>query len=156
MSAVIEVVRAARVPAGAERVWAVVSDPARTADWFDFADRTEVLDGEGLGQRRTQHGHWGRKRSEVDQEVTAWAPPRLLAWKHVAERLDGRPVPKFAASTEFRIELDGDDEATTVRLRSLQEPAGPVKGWLMKRLGAKDIARTMDRSLERLTTLVRS
>jgi uncharacterized protein YndB with AHSA1/START domain len=150
----IEVLREVRVPAGADAVWAIVSDPDRAHEWFDFSDRTEVLSGEGLGQKRTQHGHWGRKKSEVDQEIIAWEPAKLLAWKHLAERLDGKPAPKFAASTEFRIELDGDAEATTVRLRSLQEPAGAVKGWLMKRMGTKDIERSLARSLERLAGLV--
>jgi uncharacterized protein YndB with AHSA1/START domain len=150
----IEVMREARVPAGVDQVWAIVSDPARVHDWFDFSDRTEVLEGEGVGQKRTQHGHWGSKESEVDQEIIAWEPGRLLAWKHLAERLDGKPAPKFAASTEFRIELAGDDEATTVRLRSLQQPAGAVKGWLMKRFGTKDIERSLDLSLEELTRLV--
>ena len=149
----IEVTREARVPAGAEQVWAVVSDPERAPEWFEFSDRTEVLSGEGLGQKRTQHGHWGRKKSEVDQEIVAWEPGKLLAWKHLAERLDGKPAPKFAASTEFRIELDGGGDETTVRLRSLQEPAGAVKGWLMKRLGTKDVERNLDRSLERLRAL---
>lgn len=152
----IEVMREARVPAGAEQVWAIVSDPARAPEWFDFADRTEVLSGEGVGQKRTQHGHWGRRRSEVDQEIIAWEPGRLLAWRHLAERLDGRPAPRFAASTEFRIELSPSEGATTVRLRSLQEPAGPVKGWLMRRMGTKDIERALDRSLDRLAELVRS
>lgn len=150
----IEVTREARVPAGADQVWAIVSDPGRAPEWFEFSERTEVLSGEGVGQKRTQHGHWGRRKSEVDQEIIAWEPARLLAWQHLAERLDGKPAPKFAASTEFRIELDGDDEATTVRLRSRQEPANLVKGWLMKRLGTKDIERSLDRSLERLTALV--
>ncbi len=150
----IEVIREARVSASADQVWAIVSDPARAHDWFDFSDRTEVLSGDGVGQKRTQHGHWGHKLSEVDQEIIAWEPAKLLAWKHLAERLDGKPAPKFAASTEFRIELAGDGETTTVRLRSRQEPAGAVKGWLMKRLGTKDIERSLDRSLERLTELV--
>jgi uncharacterized protein YndB with AHSA1/START domain len=150
----IEVMREARVPAGVDQVWAIVSDPARAHDWFAFSDRTEVLDGEGVGQKRTQHGRWGSKKSEVDQEIIAWEPGKLLAWKHLAERLDGKPAPKFAASTEFRIELSGDDNATTVRLRSLQQPAGAVKGWLMKRLGTKDIERSLDRSLEQLRALL--
>jgi uncharacterized protein YndB with AHSA1/START domain len=151
---VIEVIREAHLPVSADQVWAIVSDPARAHDWFDFSDRTEVVSGDGVGQKRTQHGHWGRKKSEVDQEIIAWEPAKLLVWKHLAERLDGKPAPKFAASTEFRIELDGDGETTTVRLRSLQEPASAVKGWLMKRLGTKDIERSLDRSLERLAVLV--
>ena len=150
----IEVMREARVQAGADQVWAIVSDPARAHDWFDFSDRTEVREGEGVGQKRIQYGHWGSKKSEVDQEIIAWEPGKLLAWKHLAERLDGKPAPKFAASTEFRIELTGDDNATTVRLRSLQQPAGALKGWLMKRLGTKDIERSLDRSLEQLRALL--
>jgi uncharacterized protein YndB with AHSA1/START domain len=150
----IEVTREARVPAGVDRVWAIVSDPGRAAEWFEFSDHTEVLSGEGVGQKRTQHGHWGKRKSEVDQEIIAWEPGKLLAWQHLAERLDGKPAPKFAASTEFRVELDGDDEATTVRLRSLQEPAGAVKGWLMKRLGAKDVERNLEKSLAKLEKLL--
>jgi hypothetical protein len=150
----IEVMREARVPAGVDQVWGIVSDPARAHEWFDFSERTEVLEGEGVGQTRTQHGHWGSKKSEVDQEIIAWEPGKLLAWKHLAERLDGKPAPKFAASTEFRIELAGDDNATTVRLRSLQQPAGALKGWLMKRFGTKDIERSLERSLDQLATLL--
>ena len=148
--------REAEVPAGAEQVWAVVSDAGRAGDWFDFADRTEVVDGEGKGQLRTQYGHWGHRRSEVDQEITEYEPGKVLAWQHVAERVDGKPAPKFAVRTEFRIELSGGgaDDTTTVRLRSIQVPGGPLKGWLMRRLGTKDIARNMDRSLERLAELL--
>lgn len=146
--------REAEVPAGAQQVWAIVSDASRAGDWFDFADRTEVVEGEGKGQLRTQYGHWGHRRSEVDQEITEYEPARVLAWRHVAERIDGKPAPKFAARTEFRIELSGGDDTTTVRLRSIQVPAGPIKGWLMRRLGTKDIERNMDRSLERLTGLL--
>jgi uncharacterized protein YndB with AHSA1/START domain len=156
VSHVIEVMREARIDAPAAEVWAVVSDAARAAEWFAFADRTEVVTGDGVGQLRTQHGHWRTKRSEVDQEITACEPGALLAWRHVAERLDGEPAPKFAASTEFRIELTADGDATTVRLRSRQEPASVLKGWLMRRLGTKDVVRTMNTSLDRLAALVRA
>jgi uncharacterized protein YndB with AHSA1/START domain len=145
--------REAEIPAAPDQVWAVVSDAGRVGDWFDFADRTEVRSGDGVGQLRTQYGHWGRRQSEVDQEVTEYEPGKVLAWRHVAERIDGTPAPKFAARTEFRIELDGGD-TTTVRLRSIQTPGGQVKGWLMRRIGTKDIERNMDRSLARLNGLL--
>ncbi|HEU5471481.1 MAG TPA: SRPBCC family protein [Actinophytocola sp.] len=150
---VMEIVREARIEAPAEKVWAVVSDPARAGDWFAFAERVEVREGAGVGQLRTQHGRWGNKPAEVDQEVIAYEPNRLLAWRHLAERLNGKPAPRFAASTEFRIELAPDGTATTVRLRSRQEPAGPVRGAIMRLFGTKDVARAMERSLDRLTTV---
>jgi hypothetical protein len=37
--------------------------------WFAFADRMELIEGSGIGRRQRLHGHWGRKRSEIDQEI---------------------------------------------------------------------------------------
>lgn len=147
----IEIVREARIAAPIEDVWAVVSEAQRAPEWFTFAERVEVRSGSGVGQVRTQHGRWGSRHAEVDQEITGYEPNRLLAWKHLAERLDGKPAPRFAASTEFRIELEPAGAATTVRLRSRQEPASAVKGLVMKLFGTKDVARGMDRSLDRLS-----
>jgi uncharacterized protein YndB with AHSA1/START domain len=152
---VIEIVRASRIDAPVEDVWKIVSDPDRASEWFTFAERVEVRSGQGVGQLRTQHGRWGSKRAEVDQEITNFEPNRLLAWRHIAERLDGKPAPRFAASTEFRIELEPDGGATTVRLRSRQEPASAVKGWVMKLFGTKDVAKQMERSLDQLADTVR-
>ena len=146
----IEIVRESRVDAPVQSVWAVVSDAGRAPEWFTFAEHVEVRSGEGVGQLRTQHGRWGSKKAEVDQEITGYEPNRLLAWRHVAERLDGKPAPKFAESTEFRIELEPAGAATTVRLRSRQVPASAVKGWAMKLFGTKDVARNLERSLAKL------
>ncbi|MBM7772367.1 uncharacterized protein YndB with AHSA1/START domain [Actinokineospora baliensis] len=151
---VVEVVRSAQVPAPIDQVWAVVSDPERAPDWFSFADRTEVLSGEGVGQRRRQFGRWGRFRSEIDQEVTAFEPPTLIAWKHTKERIDGRDSPTYAKSTRFRIELAADGEHTTVSLRTVQEPTNLVRGVLMRLVGTKEIKRRMDESLARLARAV--
>jgi len=148
---VIEIIREATVPAPPTAVWEVVSSPGRAADWFTFADRVEVICGEGAGQRRRQHGHWGRRRSEIDQEIITWDPPRALAWRHVAERLDGRPAPRFAASTEFTIQLEPAGPGTRVRLRSRQQPASAAKGLVMRLFGTRAAAQNMERSLARLT-----
>jgi uncharacterized protein YndB with AHSA1/START domain len=152
---VIEIVRESRVDAPVERVWAVVSDAGRTPEWFTFAERVEVRSGAGVGQLRTQHGRWGSKRAEVDQEITGFVPNRLLAWCHVAERRGGKPAPRFAESTEFRVELEPAGTATTVRLRSQQVPASAVRGWVMKLFGTKDIARNLEQSLTKLAEAVR-
>jgi uncharacterized protein YndB with AHSA1/START domain len=151
---VIEIVRERRVEAPVSSVWAVVSEAGRAPEWFTFAERVEVRSGDGVGQLRTQHGRWGSRHAEVDQEITQFEPNRLLAWRHLAERLDGKPAPKFAASTEFRIELEPAGEATTVRLTSRQEPASAVKGLVMKLFGTKDVARHMERSLVQLNQVL--
>lgn len=150
----IEIVRESRIQAPAEDIWKIVSDPDRAPEWFIFADRVEVRSGSGVGQLRTQHGHWGKKPSEVDQEITAYEPNRLLAWRHLAERLNGKPAPRFAASTEFSIELTPAGSTTLVRLRTRQEPATPLRGLIMKLFGTKEVAQAMTRSLTTLTTLL--
>lgn len=85
-------VRAERtVPAPPDDLWPLVSDPARLPEWFAFAERVEVLEGgDGAGQRRRQHGHWGKKRSEIDQVITRWEPGRALALRGWVIRAFGR------------------------------------------------------------------
>jgi uncharacterized protein YndB with AHSA1/START domain len=147
----IEVREERSILAAPDVLWPLVSDPARLHEWFTFAERVEVLEGpDGAGQRRRQHGHWGKKRSEVDQVITRWDPPRTLAWRHEAERLDGKPAPRFAASTDFTIELVPEAAGTRVRLHSVQEPAGPVRGLVIRAFGRRDVARSLRDSLERL------
>jgi uncharacterized protein YndB with AHSA1/START domain len=151
---VIEVRAERSIPAAPDELWPLVSDPARLPEWFAFAERVEVLDGaDGAGQRRRQHGHWGKKRSEVDQVVTRWEPGRALAWRHEAERLEGKPAPRFAASTDFTIELEPYGAGTLVRLHSAQQPAGPVRGLVIRAFGRREVAQTLRDSLDRLYVL---
>lgn len=155
----IEVVRERQVDAAPADVWAVVTDPGRASGWFRFAERVEVLDsagvGVGVGQRQRQYGRWGRRQAEVDREITEYDPPRGYAWRHLAERLDGKPAPQFARSTEFQIHLEPAGAGTLVRLRSRQEPASAVKGLVMRAFGTRDVASQMGRSLDRLAALFR-
>lgn len=114
----------------------------------------EVLAGSGLGRKQRLHGRWGRKRAEIDQVVTDYVPDRVLAWRHEAERLDGKPAPKFARETVFSIRLQPEGAGTRVRLESRQEAAGPVRGLLIRLFGKREVAGHMDRSLARLATRV--
>ena len=150
----IEIVAERTVAAPPERVWPLVSEPDELPRWFGFAERVEVLDGEGVGQRRRQHGHWGAKPSEVDQEITAFEPGRRLAWRHLAERLDGRPAPRFAASTDFTIELAPAGPNTRVRLRSVQVPASRPRGLVMRAFGRRELAGTLEKSLDALAQAI--
>ena len=150
---VIEVVCERRIEAPPERVWPLVDEVARLPEWFTFAERAELLEGSGKGRRQRIYGRFGRKRSEVDQVVVAYEPGRLLAWRHEAERLDGKPAPQFARETVFTIELEPEGGATRVRLVSRQEPAGPLRGLAIRLFGKREVAQHLERSLERLANL---
>ncbi|GLZ41038.1 hypothetical protein Acsp05_46620 [Actinokineospora sp. NBRC 105648] len=134
----------------------MVSDARRASDWFSFAERTDVLSGAGKGEKRRQYGRWGRRTSEIDQEVIEFAPPLSIAWKHTAERMDGKPAPVFASASVFRIDLEADGEETVVHLRTQQLPADGLKRIAMRVFGNSDISRRMEESLIRLVRAVSS
>jgi uncharacterized protein YndB with AHSA1/START domain len=148
--------REARIEATPDAIWPVLDDPAVMGEWFSFADRMELVEGSGLGRRQRLHGPWGRKRSEIDQEVTAYEPPKRFAWRHLAERLDGTPAPRFAAETVFTIELEPDgDDGTRVTMESRQTPASAARGLVMRLFGKREIAQHVDKSLTALESYLR-
>jgi uncharacterized protein YndB with AHSA1/START domain len=149
------VVRERLIAAPPESIWPLVEDPDRMGTWFTFAERFEVLEGRGLGRRQRLHGHWGKQRSEIDQRIVAYEPPSRLAWGHEAERLDGKPAPRFAAETIFTIELTPQPGGTRVRMTSAQTPAGPLQGAVMRVFGTRQVAQEMDRSLDALANRLR-
>ena len=152
----IEIEREAHFDATPEQIWPLVDDPAAMARWFAFADRMELLEGSGLGRRQRLHGHWGQRRSEIDQEVVIYDPRRALGWRHLAERLDGKPAPRFAAETVFTITLTPDGGGARVRLESRQVPASRARGVVMRLFGGREIAEKLDESLSRLRAVLGS
>jgi len=152
---VIDVSREAVIDARPAEVWRLVDDLARLPEWFTFAERAELLEGEGLGRRQRIYGRWGKKQSEIDQLVTAHEPERLLEWRHEAERLNGKPAPRFASETRFSIRLEAEDGKTRVVLRSEQKPAGALRGAAMRAFGRRQIGNHLERSLERLAEAAR-
>jgi uncharacterized protein YndB with AHSA1/START domain len=147
----VDVTAERTIQAPPDAIWPLLDDPARLGEWFAFADSGEVLEGVGVGRRQRMHGHWGSKRSEIDQVVVEHDPPRRLAWRHEAERLDGRPAPRFAASTTFTMTLEPrGPEASTLRLHSRQEPASALKGLVIRLFGRREVAQKLAESLDRL------
>ena len=146
----IEITREAIVSARPDEVWSIVEDVRRLPMWFAFCDRAELLEGSGIGRRQRIGGRWGPRRAEIDQVVTAYEPGRLLTWRHEAERLNGKPAPRYSKDTQFSVWLEAEGGGTLVRLVSRQEPAGPIKGMMMRMTANKEIASKLDKSLERL------
>ena len=150
----IEITRERTIPAPAGRVWEVVADARRLPEWYVRAGRVEVLEGEGLGRRQRFTSQWRGQDSEVDQVVTAFEPQRRLEWRHEAERLEGRPAPRFAAETVVSISLEprGSD-ATRVSLTSRQTPADPDKEAVL-RSNSEYLGQMFEASLARLAEVV--
>ena len=150
----ITVARSRSVPAGPEAVWQVVSSVERLPQWLTFAEAAETLEGDGDGRLHRIHGHWRRRRSEIDQRITIWDPPRRLEWRHEAERLDGKPAPRFARDTRFQVRLEPDGEGTRVTMESVQVPASALKGLVMRVLARRELASAYERSLHRLEAVL--
>jgi uncharacterized protein YndB with AHSA1/START domain len=152
----IEIARERTIPAPAARVWKVVAKAERLPDWYARAASVEVLEGSGLGRRQRLRSQWHGQDSEVDQLITAFEPERLLEWRHEAERLGGKPAPRFATETVVRIKLQAEGPNTTrVVLESLQQPADPEKEQSM-RANSEYLGKMLETSLERLEKLVTS
>lgn len=144
------IVRERILQAPPDRIWALIDDPAQMGTWFSFAERMEAIEGTGLGRMQRLYGHWGKRKSEIDQRIVAYEPPTRLAWRHEAERLDGKPAPRFAAETVFTIELSRLENGTRMRMTSDQRPAGPIQGAVMRVSGTRQVAGLLDQSLKAL------
>ena len=152
----IDVTASHTIPAAADAIWPLLDEPGRLGEWFAFADSGEVLEGAGVGRRQRMHGHWGKKRSEIDQVIVEHEPPRRLAWRHEAERLDGKPAPRFAAQTVFTATLEPVDGGTRVTLQSAQVPASVLRGAVIRVFGKREVGQKLRESLERLDAWARA
>ena len=150
----IAIVRERIVDAPVSRVWDLIQPVARLPEWFSGIQAAIPLDGEGLGRRQRTTGSWGRHHFEVEQTVTQYEPGRVLGWRHDAERLDGKPAPRMSRQTEFHVQLRPLGERTRVTLTSRQQPGNMLKGLLIRLIAAPRIARMMERSLDRLATVL--
>src|SRR6202049_3413485 len=101
----IEIARERTIPAPAASVWKIVAKAERLPEWYARAASVEVLEGSGLGRRQRLRSQWQGQDSEVGQLITAFEPDRLLEWRHEAERVGGKPAPRFATETVVRIKL---------------------------------------------------
>ena len=146
----IDVIAERTIPAGPDAIWPLIDEPTRLHEWFAFADGGELVEGEGVGRRQRMHGLWGSKRSESDQVIVEHDPPRRLAWRHEAERLDGRPAPRFAAETVFAATLEPVDGGTRVTLHSAQRPASALRGVVIRLFGRREVGQKLRESLAAL------
>jgi hypothetical protein len=129
-------------------LWQFVEPAPALPDWFPLASRCELLSGKGLGRRQRMHTRWGRQDAIIDQEVVAYEPARLLRWKHVDERIDGRPAPRISSAVTVSIEMESIGPGTRVALESNQVPSGFFAAIVLRLVAARRIGKSLDRALD--------
>lgn len=136
-----------QVAAPADRVWAVVSDPARVLSFMSGVTRWEV-DGDrrtGLGARYRVLFRIGAAEVGGLIEVVEWEEGRELAWTSVLG-VDQRG--------RWRLrELSGGRTRVELRL-AYGVAGGGLTGWLAERIAAPTVSGHLRRSLRAMKRLI--
>lgn len=142
----MRVQRQCEIDADRDQVWKVVSDPGCYPEFMASLERWETLsdDPAGLGSRYTVHWKVGSVPIGGTVEVVEFDAPREVSWiglTGVSQR--GR----------FRLRDTGDGR-TNVTFRLSYESAGNLLGLIADRVAARQVGRTMSRTLTNLRQMV--
>ncbi|VEG41743.1 polyketide cyclase/dehydrase and lipid transport [Mycolicibacterium flavescens] len=134
------------IDADRDQVWKVVSDPQCYPDFMASLERWETMTDPpaGLGSRYTVHWKVGSVPIGGTVEVVEFDAPREVSWiglTGVSQR--GR----------FRLRETGDGR-TKVTFRLSYESAGNLLGLIADRVAARQVGRTMGRTLTNLRQMV--
>lgn len=132
------VTRTRTVPAPPERVWTVIANPERLAEWWPRVQRVEEADSSAwttvLGSDK------GRRSLRADYTLVASEHPRRRSWRHEVEE---SPFERVLSSSVTDVELEpARDGCTAVTIR---EQIG-LRGF--SRLGGMQIRRAARKKLD--------
>ena len=96
---------------------------------------------------------WGRKAAEIDQEIVEYIPNSRLSWRHVDERLDGKPSPRVSKEVIVTVELQPVGSGTHVVITSSHVPSGVFAALMLRLIGGPRIRRAFDRALAKLSEM---
>jgi uncharacterized protein YndB with AHSA1/START domain len=131
-------------------VWQIVEPAETLPSWFPMCDRCEVLSGEGHGRRQRMHARWRGRAAEIDAEVTEHRPSSRLVWRHLEERVDGKPAPRISSAVTMTVELHAEGAGTRVVLTSRHVPAAWWSIPLLRLMAGPRIGKAFDQALARL------
>ena len=131
------VMRSRALPAEAEAVWALVSDPATLPRWWPGVERVEeVTDGAWTQVLSSSRG----KVVRADFTRTDADPPRSLEWR---QEIAESPFERFLSEATTRVSLDAAGAGETrVELRAKRRLRG------LALLGAPMVRRATRRQLD--------
>jgi uncharacterized protein YndB with AHSA1/START domain len=149
----IEIRRVRVIPVPADVLWQIIEPAETMSSWLPMCDRCELISGSGQGRRQRMHAAWRGKAAEIDQEVVEYRLPSRLSWRHLDERLDGKPAPKISASVIVTVDLQPVGGGTRMTLSSQHVPAGLFGALMLRMIGAPKIRRAFDSALARLSEM---
>ena len=150
MMTTLEIRRERSIIVPADVLWQIVEPAENLPAWLPLCERCERLSGTGLGRRQRMHVRGGRKHGEIDQEVTEYVPGVRLGWKHIEEKLDGKPAPRVSSDVTMLIELHSEGAGTRVVLRSRNTPVSMFGALVLRMIAGPRIRKAFDRALETL------
>lgn len=134
-------------------IWALIEPAESIPAWLPLGEQCARLSGEGLGRRQRLMARWGRKTVAIDQEVITYEPERAIGWRHLDERMDGKPAPRISTDVTVTIRLEPTHPGTRITLESCNVPSGLVAAWLLRLVAARRIGRAFDRALGTLAAM---
>lgn len=151
----MDICRERYIDAMSEQVWMMVASVDFLPRWLAFANKAELMEGDGVGRTQRVEGPWHPLCSCMVQEVTIFEPAQTLEMRIVEETRSVPALPKMSRETCFTIRLYPEGGGTRVEFATHQEPAGPLRGLAMRVVGHRMMERHINQSLERLECLVR-
>lgn len=134
------------IDADRDQVWKVVSDPGCYPEFMASLERWEMLTDSpaGLGSRYTVHWKVGSVPIGGTVEVVEFDAPREVSWIGITG---------VSQRGRFRLRDTGDGR-TKVTFRLSYESAGNLLGLIADRVAARQVGRTMSRTLTNLRRMV--
>jgi uncharacterized protein YndB with AHSA1/START domain len=134
--------RSRTVPAPPERVWTLVADPQRLAEWWPRVQRVEEATGKAWTAVLTSPK--GGKALRADYTLVASDHPRRRSWRH---EVAASPFERVLVSSEtvLRLEPAGEDSTAVELTETAQLRGVSMLGGLQFR---RATARKLDEALD--------
>jgi carbon monoxide dehydrogenase subunit G len=144
----MKVERTIEIEAPRERVWAVLMDPRRLADWVSIHKSLKrAPDGQlREGSELTQGVHLAGTSFNVHWKVDEADAPRRAVW-------EGRGPVRSKASVVYELESAGDSRTRFHYTNEFKAPGGPLGG-LVDRITGHTAERAADKTLANLKALL--
>jgi uncharacterized protein YndB with AHSA1/START domain len=139
--------RARSVRAGAEALWAVITDPDHLPRWWPGVTRVE--DVTAGAWTKVMRSPKAGKAVRADYSLVESEPLSRLTWRHEVEE---SPFERLMTEALYEFELSPEDGSTGVRLTARMKLRGMSRlgGWQIRRA----TRRRLDEALEGLAAIV--